>query len=333
MNRSLTIVAASLALVVCAACGGADADRPSSTPAVAVSLLGEPLPPPDLPADFRAEQEAKLAEARAALERDPDDPDALVWVGRRLGYLARYDEAIEVFTRGVERHPEDARFLRHRGHRFVTLRRLPEAIADLAEAEALVADRPDEVEPDGLPNARGIPTSTLKSNIRYHLGLAWYLSGDFRAAAAVYGRCLEVSSNPDMLVATTHWAWMTERRLGRDAEAAALLEPIHAGMDIIENEAYHRLLLLYRGEVAVDELLAGEAGEGAADATDSASPALLYGVANWLRETGDEERGRALLERIVAGEAWAAFGHIAAEADLARLTSSGRAAASSAGGA
>ena len=43
----------------------------------------------------------------------------------------------------------------------------------------LVAAKPDEVEPDGAPNARGIPRSTLQSNIWYHLGLAQYLAGDF----------------------------------------------------------------------------------------------------------------------------------------------------------
>ena len=38
--------------------------------------------------------EAKLAAAEAALTHDPDNPDLLIWVGRRLAYLGRYQEAI-----------------------------------------------------------------------------------------------------------------------------------------------------------------------------------------------------------------------------------------------
>ena len=44
-----------------------------------------------------------------------------------------------------------------------------------------------------------------------------------------------------------------------------------------------------------------------------------YGVANWYLAEGDPERGREILERIVEGTSWAAFGFLAAEADLAGL--------------
>ena len=48
----------------------------------------------------------------------------------------------------------------------------------------------------------------------------------------------------DLLVATSHWLYMTLRRLGRDDEARQVLKPIHADMYIIENHSYHRLLLM-----------------------------------------------------------------------------------------
>ena len=47
---------------------------------------------------------------------------------------------------------------------------------------------------------------------------------------------------------------MTLRRLGRPAEAEQVLEPISTDMEIIENAAYHKLLLMYRGEIAPEEL-------------------------------------------------------------------------------
>mgnify|MGYP006178114509 CR=1 FL=1 len=52
-------------------------------------------------------------------------------------------------------------------------------VADLERAASLVRGRPDEVEPDGAPNRFNIPTSTLQSNIWYHLGLAYYMRGEF----------------------------------------------------------------------------------------------------------------------------------------------------------
>jgi tetratricopeptide (TPR) repeat protein len=284
----------------------------------AFSLLGKPLYASELPAEVRGERERELAEARAALAAAPGAPEAWIWIGRRLGYLGRYREAVAVFSEGIARFPDDARFLRHRGHRFLTLRRLGLAEADLARAAELVRGRPDEVEPDGLPNERGTPTSTLQSNVWYHLGLVRYLRGDFEGALAAYRECLAVSNNPDMLVATSHWLYMTLRRLAPPGEetaaAAEVLAPIHAGLDVIENRAYHRLLLMYRGELAPEELLAETGGD--AGSLDFAT--VGYGVANFHLYNGREAEARELFERILQGGQWPAFGYLAAEAEVAR---------------
>lgn len=262
-------------------------------------------PSPALPDDLRAQREQELAAARAAYERSPSDADALIWLGRRTAYLGRYREAIDIFTRGIREHPRDARMLRHRGHRWITLRQFDRAVDDLTKAAALIRGTEDQVEPDGLPNARNIPTSTLQSNIWYHLGLAHYLRGDFDQALAAYRECMSVSKNPDGVVSTSHWLYMTLRRMGRPEEAERVLDAISTDMDVIENQAYHKLLLMYRGEIAPEEM------------TDT-DPATLYGIANWYFYNGRPERARPLWERIVSEKDWAAFGTIAAEADLKR---------------
>jgi hypothetical protein len=114
-----------------------------------------------------------------------------------------------------------------------------------------------------------------------------------------------------MMVSTAHWRYMTLRRLGRDEEAKAVLEPITEDMEIIENQAYHRLCLFYKGDLEEEDLV--EEGSSPANA------AVAYGVANWHLAEGDTERGTMLLEEIVTQDGWAAFGYIAAEADLARI--------------
>lgn len=303
-----------------AGCGGSSDPRPPTTPVAdgrsieATSLLNRPLYAPVLTDAFRTEQEAFLDRARADIRARPDDPDPLIWAGRRNAYLGRYRAAILIYTKGVERHPEDARFLRHRGHRYITTRRFDAAVRDLERAAEMVRGRPDLVEPDGLPNERGIPTSTLNSNIWYHLGLARYLLGDFEGAAEAYRECTEHSRNADMLSATSHWRYMTLRRLGREDEARAVLKPIHDGMEIIENHDYHRLLLMYRGEREPEALLA----RAADDSGEVGFAATAYGIGNWYLYHGDEDRAVEIFERIVETDAWAAFGTIAAEAELAR---------------
>ena len=44
---------------------------------------------------------------------------------------------------------------------------------------------------------------------------------------------------------------------------------------------------------------------------------MAYGLANWYAVTGDDEKALQHLNALVATDSWAAFGVIAAEADLA----------------
>jgi tetratricopeptide (TPR) repeat protein len=288
--------------------------QPLSRAPETVSLLGDTLYAPALPEELRTRYERRLAEARRDFDQTPNEVSTIIWLGRRTAYLGRFRDAIAIFTTGLLNHPDDARLFRHRGHRYITLRIFDLAVPDLEQAARLMEKRDDETEPDGLPNARNIPTGTLKFNIWYHLGLAHYLRGDFAAARSAYRECLKVSTNPDMRCATSHWLYMTLRRLGRTGEARSLLKPIRRGMDVIENRSYHRLLLMYKGELPVDSLLASGSGDQAAldDAT------VGYGVANWHLYNGRAALAESLLTRVVAGPQWPAFGYIAAEAELKR---------------
>ena len=278
----------------------------------AISLLGDTLYSSPFPEDIRLERERQLADAQAEFDNRPDDTDAVIWLGRRTAYLGLYRKAIKLYTKGLLRHPGDARLFRHRGHRYITIRQFDLAIADFEKAVKLIQGTEDEIEPDGMPNVRNIPTSTLFFNIWYHLGLAHYLKGDLESALKAYRECMKVSDNPDALVATSHWLYMTLRRLGHGEEAARVLELINANMDIIENGSYHRLLLLYKGEVQQDDLL-----NSAADALDNAT--MGYGIGNYHYYMNRREESKRMFRRVVEGSQWAAFGYIAAEAELSRF--------------
>ena len=241
--------------------------------------------------------------------------EAVIWLGRRIGYLNRFRDAIDVFSRGIARHPDEIRLYRHRGHRYITVREFDKAIADLEKATRLIAEKniPDAIEPDGAPNALNIPTSTSHFNIWYHLGLAYYLKGDFENALRAYRECMKYSvGSDDRLVATSDWLYMTLRRLGRKAEADEVLKPITTGLTVIEDTSYWHRLLMYKGLKTPEELLGPQA-----DPVDLAT--YGYGVGNWYLYNGQTERARAVFRKVTAGPQWNAFGFIAAEMDLARM--------------
>jgi len=273
-------------------------------------------PPPPVSDAAKRDMETQLAAARAAYQANPNDAEAIIWFGRRLAYPGRFGEAIAVYTKGIEKFPGDARFYRHRGHRYITLRKFALAIADFERAAALIRGKRDEVEPDGQPNAKNIPTSTLQFNIWYHLGLAYYLTGQNNRALVSYRECLKVSHHPDALVATSHWLYMTLQRLSRGKEAADILAAIRPGMDIIENGGYYLLLLMYKGQVSPETLQSEALKQGSSPSAHS----VLYGIGNWHNYNGRQKEAREVFQQILATDQWTSFGYIAAEVDAKRLT-------------
>lgn len=275
--------------------------------------VGRPAEPPRalraIPAD--------RAEAEARWRANPGDLDALVWYGRRTAYDGDFAGAVALFTRGLERFPDEPELLRHRGHRYLSLRRFAEARADLERAARLLEGRPDEIELDGAPNDFQVPRGTLHTNVWYHLGLACHLLARDEEAARAFARCLAAATNDDFRVAAAYWRVLALFHLGRTDETRALAAHFAAReLDLMESFDYAELLRLFGGtDTRAVERLASEA-------TPLARSTLTYGVAMWHRMGGREDEARALLGRLVA-EPSSAFGCLAAEAELAR-TEGGR---------
>ncbi|MEC8253406.1 MAG: hypothetical protein VX044_09345 [Planctomycetota bacterium] len=277
--------------------------------AEAFSLSGRPLVPPAPSSQVSADREAKLAAAREQLARSPASRDAWIWVGRRLGYLGRYRDAIDVYSEALKRWPGDPFLLRHRGHRHLSVRAFGRAVDDLAAAAAACRQVPDEVEPDGLPVPGRPPHSSLHFNVFYHLALAYFVRGEMELAVSGWLHCLACSDDDESRVAATHWLWCARMRAGDVAGARATVQGITADMDVVENTAYHQLCLLYKGERTRAQLTAGEGSSGAA---------MRFGLAHHALVTGDRAEGAAALRKLAVDPGWAAFGVIAAEAEVAR---------------
>lgn len=259
--------------------------------------------------EAKAKLEKDIATAYDLYIKDTSDADALIWYGRRLAYSGQYDKAIEVYTKGIQQHPTDPRLYRHRGHRYLTTRCFDKAIADFQIAAQLIKSKPDEIEPDGMPNAQNIPTSTLHSNIWYHLGLAYYLQGEFSKAEKAYRECLKVSTNPDMYVATANWYYITLRELKKEKKAQKLLETVQKEMKLIENEGYLTILLLYKNLQNPEELYQ----KLMADQNNLNNATAGFGLGNFYRLSGNPEKAQLIFQQVVKGSQWGSFAFMAAE--------------------
>ncbi len=279
----------------------------------ATSLLGNPLVRRQVDEQRDSIQVANYKAALSAYKKDTTNADSLIWLGRRIAYLGDYRKAIAYYTKGIALYPEEPRFYRHRGHRYISIRDYDKAITDFNQAALLIEGTENQIEPDGIPNQFNTPVSTLHGNIYYHLGLAHYLKNELPNALMAFEKCLASSTNNDNQVSSKHWLYMIHRKLGNEQKAKELLTPITKEMEIIENVAYHQLLLFYKGELTEEELT-GTSSSGS-------SEAVKYGVANWYYYNGDSEKAEFLYKILVATGNWAGFGYIAAEADLARMQS------------
>lgn len=320
--RTLTPVCCALLLSI-AACKFSD-ESSDEWPGLEVLLRATPVDPQARGVDGRdlafsppsgdalERQRVLLGEARDRLYRSPADPEAWIWVGRRLAYLGRYRASQQVYTQGLKLNPQSHRLLRHRGHRWITLREFDRAIEDLTLAAELSQYVPDRIEEDGLPNPAGVPTGTDRTNITYHLALAHYLRGEFDAAAMNWEACYAAADNPDMWIAAAYWLYHARSRAGDRPGAAAVLAGINPEWELLENHAYQRLLHHYRGELSRDEVLSAASDDGIA------GPTTLYGLAVYDREEGRIDQASAGFAQAVDAGSWAAFGAIAAEVDAAR---------------
>lgn len=275
------------------------------------TLIGTPLRNPDWSAETRARLEKDVEIARAVLAVAPEREDSWIWLGRRLAYLNRFDEAIEVFHQGLQRFPDGYRLLRFRGRKLARTRQFDAALADYSRGIALVENIQDSYEPDGLPNARNQFLGSYRSNMHYYHGQTSWAVGDYAATLAGMDRSARepLVQNDDHQIAIRYWRHLALRKLGRHEEARAAVADTPAGLDLLENESYYDGVRYLQGSLGESEVLAK------GDAVSSFAVAMTHAF------RGDDARAAALLEQIILD---APQGFWPAEAELLRLRAAAR---------
>ena len=257
-----------------------------------ISLLGKKHYAQPAEGEALTQLKTDLAEAWKAFQSKSGDPENVILYGRRLAYLWRYNEAIDVYSGGIKNFPDYTMLYRHRGHRYISIRKFDRAVQDLYKAAGL---------------------NSQDFDIWYHLGLAYFLNGNFEEALSAYSSCLSVSEDDESKVAVSHWLFMTLRRLERPDDAAKVLNNIIEGMDVEENQSYYDLLNFYKGRKSVEDIFNLE------EASDLELATLGFGIGCWYLYNNDEATAKTYFEKIVETKYWPAFGFIAAEAELFRM--------------
>ena len=288
---------------------------------IGISINAQPCAPivaPQFSENTRNEFEQKLSAAKADYQKDTTNADAIIWYGRRTAYIGEYMKAIEIFTIGINSHPGDARLYRHRGHRYITVRCFDKAIADFKKAAQLIKGKADEMEPDGLPNAKNIPTSTLQSNIWYHLGLCYFIKGEYKNAVKVYKKGLIVSKHPDMYVATANWMNLALRELKKYKELGELYNSIDLNAELIESRDYMNILEMYRHK-STEKEIESYATMIADKNKTVASATVNFGIGYYCLLFGYRQKAIEYFNKAIATNQWSSFGYIAAETELRRM--------------
>ena len=268
-----------------------------------ITLLGDTLRSPEIKKGKSFDQ---FKSAQITYFDNQNNAEALIWYGRRTAYMGYYKEAIKLFTLGIKTHPNDARFYRHRGHRYISTRQYDNAISDFEKAVQLIDQKKDQIEPDGLPNAKNIPLSTLHGNIWYHLGLAYYLKNDMNNALKAFNNRSVTHKYDDNIVSGGHWLYMINRRLNKIEESNTVINEVHQNMDIIENMSYHQSCLFYKGLLKESEIVIDEVA--------------LYSLANWyVYEKNDTVKAKQYYQNLLGTGNPYSFAYIAGEADWIKL--------------
>jgi tetratricopeptide (TPR) repeat protein len=223
----------------------------------------------------------------------PEREDSYIWLGRRLGYLTRWREAIGVFSQGLERFPDSYKLLRFRGRHLARARQFEKAVEDYRRAVELVENVQDSYEPDGIINARHQYLGSYRSNIHYYLGQTSWAIGDYESTVAGMERAARepLVQHDDRRVATSYWRYLALRRLGRDEEARAIVEQIPEGLTLVENFTYYESVLYFLGVRTEEEILPR------ADAVIRLAIAMEHSF------RGENDTAKRILREIVDGSA------------------------------
>ena len=263
----------------------------------------------------RKNQRNQLTQAEAAFNSNPDDMNSLVWYGRNLAYSGQIEEAINVFTHGIAMFPNSSQPLVHRGAQFIRFTDFDAAIMDLEKATVFVEQETLEKVVDVRPNFYKRSLKNNKFITFQHMGIAFYLKGQFDRSISSFKKTLEFSDSSDLRVLSSYWLYSCYRKIGNEQAAETVVGEIPSRMRLLENRPYHDLIMFYRGLVSSQIVI-----ERNSDQNNRLSPFVAYGVGNWYLLEGYLESANRVFNDIIDENLPTSLPYILAEMELALLS-------------
>lgn len=291
------------------ACSGprTESEKPESVPeSETTSFSGQPLfaRVPDSLAAVKSD--SLIASIRSKAELTEDD---YISIGRSLSGIGQFRKAVDAYSEGLTKFPDSYKLLRHRGHRYINLRQLEPAIADLTKAAQLIPAEPPVFETD----AAGKPGASYQHQIWYHIGVYHFLKRDYPKGAEAFEKSLVTAYSGGDKAGASDWLYNCAMRAGNKTRAAEVAKPFTADFDIENKDyPYYRRLLLFNNVIKPVELVDENKPIGEMNLTELTK---LYGLANHYLYQGDTTHAKTLYNRILESSEWAGFAYAAAELD------------------
>jgi hypothetical protein len=268
-------------------------------------------------------------EAQAAFDKEIT-PDTATWYGRLLAYQGLMKEAIAVYDAGLKRFPDSAKLLRHRAHRYFSLRRFDESIKDGLKAAQLYVGKPLEREklgPDYFPSTADV----VQFYLYYHLGQAYFAKHEFDTAAHWFNKSGEVAFGVESVAdytAGVYWGYLSLARGQHYSDAKALLDRYQYTLQDLRDNAeanyYFDGIQLFKGHRAPDSFFNNVDSGKPFSTADGVAASSSYSLANYYIARGEVASAKDWLRRSIKVDSWGYFARIQAEADWVHLFGSER---------
>ncbi|HWF47852.1 MAG TPA: tetratricopeptide repeat protein [Bryobacteraceae bacterium] len=246
------------------------------------------------------DSDGAIQTAKQKFAADPKNVSLCLKLSQAQAAKRQYWEAVATCTECLKDAPRNADLYLERGHRELGLRDFQRGMTDLSRAV--------EINPKSL-------------DAHYHLGMAQYFLREFGPAAQQFQRALDLAKTSDNIIDCSNWLYVSLHRDGQTEAAERVLTRITPRM---RNHAPHlyfylRLLRFYQGVISEKQTLLGKPSNPNDVESELAFDTITYGVGNWHIYTDtDPAKGLDLFRRVVAGNAWNAWGFIGSELELSR---------------
>jgi tetratricopeptide (TPR) repeat protein len=285
----------------------------------AVTLNGKRLHEIPEPDSIKMKYKADLDAARIYYLGHLNEARGYLMYGAECIKSGLVENAIQVLSKGIDQFPDVADLFLYRGIAKVTGRQFSDAINDFWKAGKAV---------EGKKNVKGLLDKTeeqkkIDASLHYEIymwmGLAFQGQSDFSNAEKMYEVCGDFSTNSDLYCMAYYWQYQAYKRVGKEEDAARILQTVEPGMFITPvTKPYLDALLYYKGSLKENELVdLNSTPQSSVEARDWTIKAYAIAVKSYLEKKNDKYL--QTLDKIIAIPFWNQMAFIAAEADFHKM--------------